>query len=100
MGRKSKRKGKAGNKASRRAKGSQKTAERGIDDPTLSAPRPLAKSAFATAQPGFWDKRLARTRLTYRAVGFFLLVCVLLDLLLFLFFEFGLGKCYGILCLI
>ena len=52
------------------------------------------------ASAGFWDNRLGTTRLTYRAVGFFLLGCLLLDVLLFLVFKFGLGQCYGVLCLL
>ena len=100
MGRKSKKKGKAASQAPHRERGRPSTPKQKVDDPALSAFMKLAESGFANAQPGFWDKRLGRTRLTYRAAGLFLLGCTLLDVVLFLIFKFGLGQCYGVLCLI
>ena len=40
------------------------------------------------------------SRITMKAVGFFLLACILLDLILYLVFRFGFDSCYGVLCLI
>lgn len=39
-------------------------------------------------------------RVPWRAIGWFLLAMLLLDIVLFVIFQFGLGRCYGILCLI
>lgn len=39
-------------------------------------------------------------RITRRAILLFLGLCVLLDLVLFALFHFGLDTCYGVLCLL
>ncbi len=39
-------------------------------------------------------------RITPRAILLFLGLCVVLDLVLFALFHFGLGRCYGVLCLL
>ena len=39
-------------------------------------------------------------RITPKAIGLFLLACVVLDLILYSIFQYGFGKCYGVLCLL
>ena len=46
------------------------------------------------------NKPMLGTRITWRAVLLFLLACVMLDGILWGVFELGLGRCYGVLCLL
>ena len=39
-------------------------------------------------------------RLTWKAVLLFLLFCLILDVILYLIVQVGLGNCYGLLCLL
>lgn len=45
------------------------------------------------------DRTVFGTRLTWRAVLLFMLVCILLDVALWAVFKFGFGSCYAVLCL-
>jgi hypothetical protein len=45
--------------------------------------------------------RAARTpRLNKRTIAWFLGGCLLLDVILWAIFQFGLARCYGVLCLL
>jgi hypothetical protein len=54
----------------------------------------------AQARQSWLNKPMLGTRITWRAVLLFLLACVMLDGILWAVFELGLGRCYGLLCLI
>ena len=45
-------------------------------------------------------KRFGGMRITWKAVGLFMGLMVVLDVIFFAIFHFGLGSCWGILCLI
>lgn len=100
MARRSAKKTKATAAASAALKGRETTAPQEVADPTTSDIVSGAKRLRAEKKQKFLDRRLGRTRLTWRAVLLFLLACVLLDIGLFAIFEFGLGQCYGVLCLL
>jgi len=44
--------------------------------------------------------RTGSPRLTKRTIAWFLGGCLLLDIMLWAVFHFGLGKCFGVLCLL
>ncbi|MCR9220779.1 MAG: hypothetical protein NXI21_11175 [Alphaproteobacteria bacterium] len=51
--------------------------------------------------PGVAKPKAARTpRLTGRTIAWFLAGCLLLDVMLWAVFRFGLARCYGVLCLL
>ena len=54
----------------------------------------------AQTKKSWLNKPMLGTRITWRAVLLFLLACVMLDGILWAVFELGLGRCYGILCLL
>ena len=49
---------------------------------------------------GFMDRTVLKSRLTWRAVIYFMIGCIALDIILWAAFEYGLGRCYGVLCLL
>jgi|GEM_PF-833191 len=68
-------------------------------DVNLSGMAERAQARQST--PMAWLNRpMLGTRITWRAVLLFLLACVMLDGILWAVFELGLGRCYGILCLL
>ncbi len=68
-----------------------------------TAPR---RSRWHRAEAASWlDRGIGRgadgaSRLTWRTVLWFLGGCLLLDIVLWAVFAFGLARCYGVLCLI
>ena len=62
---------------------------------TIAAPPPPEP-----AKTPWLSRPMLGTRITWRAVLLFLLACVILDAVLWAVFEFGLGSCYGVLCLL
>ncbi|MEQ9488129.1 MAG: hypothetical protein RIM72_03930 [Alphaproteobacteria bacterium] len=100
MARRSNKKTKATAAASATLKGRETTAPRKIEDPTTAEIIANADRSRAPKKEKFLDRRLGRSRLTWRAVLLFMLACILLDIGLYAVFELGLGKCYGILCLL
>lgn len=47
------------------------------------------------------SRKSARTpRLTGRTIAWFLAGCLMLDVILWAVFRFGLARCYGVLCLL
>jgi len=100
MARRGTKKTKATAAASAALKGRDTTAPRTVNDPTTAEILGNAQRNSQRKPERFLDRRLGRTRLTWRAVLLFMLACVLLDVGLYAIFELGLGRCYGILCLI
>lgn len=100
MARRAGKKTKAATAASAALKGRETTTPRDVHDPTTAAIIDNAKRQRAKQSEKFLDRRLGKSRLTWRAVILFMLACVLLDIGLYAIFEFGLGQCYGILCLL
>lgn len=52
------------------------------------------------SRPENWRGLAVAGRVPWRAIGWFLLAMLLLDIVLFVVFQVGFGRCYGILCLI
>lgn len=100
MARRANKKTRATAAASAALKGRETTAPRDVDDPTTAEIIGNAKRQRTGKREKFLDRRLGRSRLTWRAVLLFMLACILLDIGLYLIFELGLGQCYGILCLL
>ena len=100
MARRMNKKTKATAAAAAALKGRETTAPRRIEDPTTAEILANANRSHAPKKEKFLDRRLGRSRLTWRAVLLFMLACILLDIGLYAVFELGLGKCYGILCLL
>lgn len=100
MARRSNKKTKAAAAASAALKGRETTIPRKIKDPTTAEILAGAARSRAPKKEKFLERRLGRSRLTWRAVLLFMLACILLDIGLYVIFELGLGKCYGILCLL
>lgn len=100
MARKRKKATKAAQAASAALKGSATTPE-----PVVIASNPSGRSARASgvarngASP-FLDRTVFGSRITMRAVLLFFGLCVVLDIGLWALFEFGFGRCYGLLCLL
>ena len=78
--------------ASAALKGQATTAEREVNVAGMAE--------RAKARQSWLNKPMLGTRITWRAVLLFLLACVMLDGILWAVFELGLGRCYGILCLL
>lgn len=89
---KGRKKTKAAASASAALKGQATTREKDVNVAGM-AERTQAKKSWL-------NKPMLGTRITWRAVLLFLLACVMLDGILWAVFEMGLGRCYGILCLI
>ena len=68
------------------------------------------KKRRMTADPGVVDlkarakdkkaMKIGGMRITWKAIGLFMGLMVVLDLIFFAIFQFGFGACYGVLCLI
>lgn len=100
MARKRKKATKAAQAASAALKGSATTPE-----PVVTTSIPRARSARTSGSagnraPSFLDRTVFSSRITMRAVLLFFGLCVVLDIGLWALFEFGFGRCYGLLCLL
>jgi len=93
---KGRKKTKAAASASAALKGHATTREKDVNVSGM-AERAQARESTGMA---WLNKPMLGTRITWRAVLLFLLACVMLDGILWAVFELGLGRCYGILCLL
>lgn len=93
---------------SRKGKGRKKTkaaatASAALKGQATTRERPVNLSGMAErveARRSWLNRPMLGTRITWRAVMLFLLACVMLDGILWAVFELGLGRCYGVLCLL
>ena len=94
--RKGRKKTKAAASASAALKGAATTPEREVNVAGMAERAQARRST-----PMAWlNKPMLGTRITWRAVLLFLLACFMLDGILWGVFELGLGRCYGVLCLL
>lgn len=93
---KGRKKTKAAASASAALKGQATTRERAVN---LAGMAERAEARQLTSM-AWLNRPMLGTRITWRAVMLFMLACVMLDGILWAVFELGLGRCYGILCLL
>ena len=90
----------------KRGKGRKRTKAQAAASATLGGRDTTPEQEIATPPPPapkavpWLNRPMLGTRITWRTVLLFLLACVMLDMVLWAVFEFGLGSCYGILCLL
>lgn len=58
-----------------------------------------SKRRSEASAAGLGQKAKGKSKFTWKVVGLFLLAMLILDVVLYLVFQFGFDSCYGVLCL-
>ena len=58
-----------------------------------------SKRRSTASATGMGQKTKAKSKFTWKVIGLFLLAMLVLDVVLYLIFQFGFDSCYGVLCL-
>ncbi|RED53405.1 hypothetical protein DFP90_101193 [Aestuariispira insulae] len=86
---------KASKAASKALKGAHAPAE-----PIVTVSRPERNTSLADWFGWLNRPVMKGMRITWRAVMLFMMCCLILDVILYFVVQVGLGRCYGLLCLL